>query len=110
MIFGACETYVSDNRIRGKKNLDIEVKGGKRRQLMNITIEIHYISNSKILQKGSFPLRGRKPEQVALQFWKDIKREMSHELELEEVIAAGENITDLVKDLERKELLLFEGE
>jgi hypothetical protein len=27
---------------------------------MNVTIEIHYTGDSKIAQKGSFPLRGKK--------------------------------------------------
>jgi hypothetical protein len=71
---------------------------------MNITIEIHYISSSKILQRGSFPLKGRKPEQIALQFWKEIKREMPYAREIEQVFAAGEDITELVKKLEKAPL------
>lgn len=68
---------------------------------MNIVIEIHYISDSRGLQKGSFQLRGQKPEQVALKFWKQIKKEMSYRTELEKVIVDGDqDITQLVKDLE----------
>ena len=72
---------------------------------MNITIEIHYIGDSKALRRGSFPLRGRKPERVAYEFWKSIKKEMPYPVELEEVLAANEDVTELVKDLERHELL-----
>ncbi|MEH7093920.1 hypothetical protein [Neobacillus vireti] len=72
---------------------------------MNITIEIHYKADSKLMQRSSFPARGRKPEQVAYQFWKDIKKEMPYNVELEEVLAAGEDVTQQVKELERQELL-----
>lgn len=72
---------------------------------MNVTFEIHYKADSRIMQRASFPLRGRKVEGVALQFWKDIKKELPYNVELEEVIAAGEEITDKVKELERQELL-----
>jgi hypothetical protein len=71
---------------------------------MNVIIEIHYISDSRAVQKGSFPLRGRKPEYVALEFWKQIKTAMSHRAELEKVIVDGDqDITQLVKDLESQE-------
>ncbi|MBT2735124.1 hypothetical protein [Bacillus sp. ISL-7] len=70
---------------------------------MNILIEIHYTSSSnRITQSGSFPLRGRKPEQVAIEFWKQIQKDNSHRAELEKVIVYGDqDITQLVKDLER---------
>lgn len=47
---------------------------------MNVTIEIHYIADSKIMQGGSFPLRGKQSVQVALDFWKQIKKEMSYQV------------------------------
>ncbi|TWE06386.1 hypothetical protein FB550_102408 [Neobacillus bataviensis] len=72
---------------------------------MNVTIEIHYKADSRIMQRASFPLRGRKVEVVAFQFWKDIKKELPYNSELEEVLAANEDITEQVKDLERQELL-----
>jgi hypothetical protein len=71
----------------------------KRGSNLNVNIEIHYISESKILQRGSFPLKGRKPEQVALQFWKEIKREMPYAKEIELVRVDGEDITELVKEI-----------
>ncbi|MEY2196947.1 hypothetical protein AB7942_30210 [Neobacillus sp. BF23-41] len=71
---------------------------------MNVTIEIHYEAASKLMQRASFPTRGRKPEQVALDFWKEIKKELSYRVELEQVFAGGEDITELVKRLERHEL------
>jgi hypothetical protein len=72
---------------------------------MNVTIEIHYISNqTKVMQAGSFPLRGKSKEQVALNWWKQIKKEMSYHAQLEKVIANGDkDITELVKELEKKE-------
>ncbi|MDR7237100.1 hypothetical protein [Neobacillus drentensis] len=70
----------------------------------NITIEIHYKSDSRTLQKGSFQLRGRKSEKIALDFWKQIKKGNSHRAELEKVIVDGDqDITQLVIDLEKLE-------
>jgi hypothetical protein len=71
---------------------------------MNVVIEIHYKSDSRVLQTGTFPLRGRKPEKVALDFWKQIKREMSYRAELEKVMANGDqDITQLVLELEEQD-------
>jgi exonuclease III len=71
---------------------------------MNVVIEIHFISGSRGLQKGSFKQRGRKPENIALDFWKEIKKEMSHRAKLEKVIVDGDqDITHLVIDLEKEE-------
>jgi hypothetical protein len=72
---------------------------------MTVTIDIHYTaSSSRALQSGSFPLRGKKPEMVAYDFWRQIKKVMSYRAELEKVIINGNNdITELVKGLEKQE-------
>lgn len=72
---------------------------------MNITIDIHFSTSAgKALKSGSFPLRGRKPEYIAYQFWKQTQKEQPHEVHLEEVIVNGDqDITDLVLDLEQQE-------
>ncbi|MFD0827084.1 hypothetical protein ACT8ZR_15705 [Neobacillus sp. M.A.Huq-85] len=72
--------------------------------MSEVTIEIHYNVDSRITQKGSFPLRGRRPEHVALAFWKQIRKEMSYHAILEKVlIDGGKDITEQVKDLETQE-------
>jgi hypothetical protein len=74
---------------------------------MNITIQIHYIAienEGRILQRGSFPLKRRKPEDVAYAFWRRIKKEMSLEIAIEQVIADGEDITEIVKELDEAPL------
>ncbi|MED3623279.1 MULTISPECIES: hypothetical protein [Neobacillus] len=73
---------------------------------MNVVIEIHYLaSGGKVLKSGSFPLQGRKPEQVAFQFWKQIQKEQPFEIQLENVIINGDqDITDLVLELEQQEV------
>jgi hypothetical protein len=54
---------------------------------MNITIQIHFISNeNKVLRSRSFPLRGKKPEKVAYEWFKQIRREMLFGAVLEKVI------------------------
>ncbi|WP_066317027.1 hypothetical protein [Bacillus sp. FJAT-29814] len=68
---------------------------------MNVTIELHYISaETKIMQGGSFPLRRRKPEQVAYEFWREIRNRMPYGGEIEKVIIDGEDRTEQVKILE----------
>ncbi|MED4206609.1 hypothetical protein [Neobacillus mesonae] len=74
---------------------------------MTIIIEIHYISASgnKVLQQGEFKLTGRKkPEQLALDFWKQIQCDLPYGGEIQKVIAAGENITEKVMELEKTPL------
>jgi hypothetical protein len=70
---------------------------------MNVVIRIDYMSGSRISQSASFPLRGRNPEFVALQWWKYLKKENSYRANLELVLANGDDITDQVKELEKKE-------
>ncbi|MEH7248958.1 hypothetical protein V7114_19490 [Neobacillus niacini] len=70
---------------------------------MNITIEIHYATSSRAYQKGSFQHRGKRPEMVALEFWKQIQKDLSYNAVLEKVISAGQDITQLVEDLEKVE-------
>ncbi|MDR4950405.1 hypothetical protein [Neobacillus cucumis] len=70
-----------------------------------ISIEIHYIASSQLMQRGSFLLRGRRPEQIALAFWKQIQREMSYHARLEKIIVDGDkDFTKLVTDLKKQEL------
>jgi hypothetical protein len=72
---------------------------------MNVVIDIHYITcENKVLRGGSFPLKRRKKEVVAYEFWRWIKREHPYECEIEKVIADGEDITDLVIELEKAPL------
>lgn len=72
---------------------------------MNVVIHIHYIANDMgVLRRGSFPLKSRNPEEVAYEWWKQIKRESYVNLELDKVIADGEDITQLVKELEKAPL------
>ncbi|MBT2655368.1 hypothetical protein J7E81_08975 [Bacillus sp. ISL-18] len=52
---------------------------------MNVTIEIHYKASSKLMQRASLPLRGKRPEFVAYHWWKQIQKEMSYHAALEQV-------------------------
>jgi hypothetical protein len=70
---------------------------------MNVAIRIDYISSTRVSQSGSFPLRGRKPEKVALEWWKVLKKETYYRATLDNVIADGKDITELVKGLEEEE-------
>ncbi|MBO0961632.1 hypothetical protein J1P26_18155 [Neobacillus sp. MM2021_6] len=71
---------------------------------MTVIIEIHFTAASRGYKKGEFQLRGRKPEFLALQFWKQINKELSYRAKLEKVIVdGGQDITEAVLELERQE-------
>jgi hypothetical protein len=77
----------------------------KREIGMSVLLQISFVSNdNKVLRRGSFPLRGKKREQIALEWWKQIKREMPFDCELEKVTCDGEDITEIVKEMERAPL------
>jgi hypothetical protein len=62
---------------------------------------IHYIAieiDNTVMRRGEFRLNGKSREEVALNWWKDIKRESYLELELEKILCDGEDITELVKE------------
>jgi hypothetical protein len=72
---------------------------------MNVLIQISYISNNnEVLQRGIFPLRGKKKEEVAYGWWRQIRREMTYWPELVKVVCDGEDITELVKKQEKTPL------
>lgn len=69
--------------------------------MSTVNITIHYVGSSRVLQRGSFPLGRRSPEQIAYEFWKQIQKEMSYRVVLEQVIANGDqDITELVREVE----------
>jgi hypothetical protein len=70
---------------------------------MNVSIRIDYRSDSKVTQAASFPLMGRWPEKIALEWWKELKKETSYRAILEKVTADMVDITEQVKELEEWE-------
>jgi hypothetical protein len=70
--------------------------------MVNVLIQISYISrDNNVMRRGSFQLKGKTKEKVAFDWWKKIQREMPFEADLEQVIVDGEDITDLVKELDK---------
>jgi hypothetical protein len=72
--------------------------------MITATIQIIYksaISGSKILQRGSFPLKGNQPWEVAFDWWTKIQREM-HVDSLEHVLCDGHDITQQIEDMDIK--------
>ncbi|MDP4085782.1 MAG: hypothetical protein Q8934_14345 [Bacillota bacterium] len=69
---------------------------------MNINIRIDYSMNRNTsYRQGSFPLGGKTPEEVAYQWWRQIKKEHSYWVELEKVVVnAEQDITDKIKAIE----------
>lgn len=69
--------------------------------LLNIHIEVHFVANkNRVLKQGSFPLKGRKPEIVAFNWWKEIKRELPVDY-LEKILVNGEEITKQITELDK---------
>jgi hypothetical protein len=87
-----------------ERDLIIIATTGGTLVMIAVTIQIIYrsaLSGCKILQGGSFPLKGRKVEKVAFDWWKQIQREMNVD-RLEQVLCDGEDITQLVKNMDIK--------
>jgi hypothetical protein len=64
-----------------------------------VVVSIRYTSPAgPVLQQGEFYLRGKKPEEIALNWWKQIQREVYTD-ELISVEVNGEDITEKVRDL-----------
>lgn len=72
---------------------------------MNVNIRIKYsFPAGRAQQGGSFPLRGRKPEQVAFEWLKQIKREVNFEELLEVIVDEKEDITEKILEMEKAPL------
>jgi hypothetical protein len=70
--------------------------------MMNVLIQISYISrDNNVMRRGSFQLNGRTKEKVAFDWWKKIQREMPFGGDLQQVIVDGEDITELVRELDK---------
>lgn len=71
---------------------------------MTVLIQIHYISSdNRLYRKGEFPLKGRSREQATFDFFKWIQREMPYGAELRKVLCDGEDITELVEEIIKKD-------
>lgn len=64
--------------------------------MKDVFLRIHYTSPSgRSERKGNFPLRGQRPEEVALDWWeKDVSRGV--EKKLDKILADGVDITEKV--------------
>ncbi|WML54322.1 hypothetical protein RCG17_06655 [Neobacillus sp. PS3-12] len=71
---------------------------------MIVTLQIIYrsgASGSKILQRGSFTLKGKQPWEVAYDWWTKVQREM-HVDSLEQVLCDGKDITQQIEYIDIK--------
>jgi hypothetical protein len=74
---------------------------------MDIVIRIDYsVHGNKSYQQGSFPLRGKKPEDIAYKWWQQIKKEHSYFAELEKVIInMDQDITYKINEIDKASLV-----
>lgn len=69
---------------------------------MTVNIQFFYIANgTRVMQKANFHLKGRKPEEIAYDWWRQIKREMPVD-DLEKVVCNGEDITRILEEMDKK--------
>jgi hypothetical protein len=73
---------------------------------MGIVIRIDYsVHGNKSYQQGSFSSRGKRPEDIAYKWWKQIKKEHSYWAELERVIVnRDQDITDKINETDKAPL------
>ena len=72
---------------------------------MNVVIRIVYLTPAgRVEQKGSVPLKGQKPEKVALDWIKQIKKEVYFEELLEVIVDGNEDITEKVLEMQKAPL------
>jgi hypothetical protein len=65
-----------------------------------VIITIRYTSPAgTVLQQGDFPLRGKNPEEIALQWWRQIQKEVYTDELVSVVVGIDEDITEKVKAL-----------
>lgn len=72
---------------------------------MYITITISYeTAYNRLSQAGQFPLRGRRPEKIASDWWKIIKKDTYNARLVRVVLNADTDITDQVRALDQVSL------
>lgn len=78
---------------------------------MQISIRIIYRSDSRLMQKASFPVNiklfkedpAKEAARLAYEWWKQIKKKMSYRAEIESVVYNEEiDITELVRQMENQ--------
>lgn len=70
--------------------------------MKDVFLRIHYTSPAgRSERKGNFPLRGHRPEEVALDWWeKDVSRGV--EKKLDKILADGVDITEKVLEEQKR--------
>lgn len=72
---------------------------------MNVNLTIKYLSPAgRVQQGGSFPLRGHKAEQIALEWIKQIQKEVYFDELLEVIVDGNEDITEKVLEMDKAPL------
>lgn len=70
---------------------------------MQFNIQITFSSRGiRVLRRGGFQKRGRKPEKVAADWINDIKKEMDVDELISVIVDGKEDITETVKGLESR--------
>jgi hypothetical protein len=69
-------------------------------KIMSVTIAITFLSRGiRVQRRGSFPLRGRKPEKAAADWINEIKKETDVDGLIQVIVDGKEDITENVNEL-----------
>lgn len=72
---------------------------------MNVRIEIKYLTDGgRAVQAGSFPLKGRKSEDIAFKWLQQIKRQVTYRELISVTVNKEDDITENVRKLEKAPL------
>ncbi|MCM3665496.1 hypothetical protein M3204_13850 [Mesobacillus subterraneus] len=72
---------------------------------MNVTIQIKFLSDAgRVYQSGTFPLRRRKPEEIAYEWLQQIKRKVTYQKLISVIVDGNEDITGKVLEMEKAPL------
>ena len=67
---------------------------------MSVRIQITYLTEGgRVQQRGTFHLRGRKPEEIAFEWLQEIKRKVTYKDLLSVIVDGKTDITDNVLEL-----------
>lgn len=72
---------------------------------MNVRIQITYLTEGgRAQQSGTFPLKRKKPEEVAFEWLQQIKRKVNYKHLISVIVDGKEDITEEVLKLEKAPL------
>jgi hypothetical protein len=72
---------------------------------MNVTIQMKYMTDGgRAQQSGTFPLKSKKPEEVAFDWMQEIKRKVTYQELISVILDEEKDLTEKVLEMEKAPL------